>query len=541
MKILKSIFPAIAVCCFGQITAQTIQAWQSNDNNQFQQSTVQLFEGSSSRTAKIVLNENEKFQTIDGFGWTMTQGGAKLIMEMTEEKRMELLKDLYSSDGLYSEIVRIGLGATDLSEYPYTYEDTRGSFSLVGPDSTYLFPVLKLIKGINPNIKLLATPWTAPKWMKTNNSYIGGSLSNLRHSDYADYLVNYCLAMKKQGLPISLLSIQNEPLAQYNNPSMTYTQTGMYNFANVLGPKLIAAGLSDVKLIGYDHNCDNTNFPIRVAESEYISGTAFHLYAGDISAMSTVYDATGKDVYFTEQYSSGTGYSQSDFNWHIKNIMVGAVVNMSKATFQWNAAARHTGNGKYEPHTDGGCDNCMPAVTINGNAYSKNTAYYTVAHLSKVVRAGAQRIGTTLEGVARYLDVAAFNNNDGTRSLVVHNANSAQRQIAVEHNGTYFHYTIGSWATLSFLWDSDNTGIKDVNSGIPMSVFPNPTNNILNIKFETAENRKYELFSASGAKISGGCLDNMSNVIDMTEAAPGIYILKLQQNNAVGYTKIIKE
>lgn len=527
--------------CRFSLSSQTISSWRSDDNACFvPQNSIQFQAGNGKYSAKIIIDDNVHYQTIDGFGWTMTQGAAKLIMGMAEQDRISLLNDLYSTAGLCSEIVRIGVGATDLSEYPYTYEDSKGKFSLEGPDLTDLIPVLKLIKNINPNIKFLATPWTAPKWMKTNGSYTGGQLREFYREEYADYLVKYCLAMKEQELPISFLSIQNEPLAEHNNPSMKYTANDMYAFANILGPKMKTAGLENIKLIGYDHNCDNTDFPIRVAESEYINGTAFHMYKGDINTMFTVYNATDKDVYFTEQYSSGTGHSQSDFNWHIKNIMIGSLNNMSKATFAWNAAAKHTGNGQYEPHTNGGCSDCMGAVTINENTYSKNTTYYTIAHLSKVVRAGAKRIGITKEGTAQNLDVVAFNNNDGTMSLIVHNASGTSRNIEIALADNYFYYTIGSWTTVSFLWKSDVTGINNISSNSTVSVFPNPVNDVVNVRFDTQENRSYELFSISGNKMLDGKMNDISNTIDMENLSTGVYLLKIQHKSDSYYSKIIK-
>ena len=190
------------------------------------------------------------------------------------------------------------LGQTDI---------TLANFNLTA-DQAAMIPLLKQILQINRNIKLLATPWSAPVWMKDNNSTIGGSLNPLYYQAYANYFVRYIQAMKAEGIPVYAITPQNEPLNPNNNPSLVMTAAQEATFIkNNLGPAFATAGIT-TKIIGYDHNCDRPDYPLDVlndaAVRQYIDGSAFHLYAGDISALSQVHNAwPTKNIYFTEQYT----------------------------------------------------------------------------------------------------------------------------------------------------------------------------------------------------------------------------------------------
>lgn len=208
----------------------------------------------------------------------------------------------------------------------------------------YLIPVLQQIVQINPNVKFLASPWSAPAWMKTTyngkQQLRGGKLKKEHFVDYAQYILNYFKEMEKLGLKFHSMTIQNEPLTEHNWPSMYMSKEDQYDFVeNYLGPILTNNGYGYIKLIGYDHNCDNTEYPIYVARSQYIEGSAFHLYGGSIAALSTVYNATKKSVYFTEQWTDGNGDFGSDFAYHLQQIMLGTVNNMGKIALEWNVAS----------------------------------------------------------------------------------------------------------------------------------------------------------------------------------------------------------
>ena len=408
-----------------------------------------------STTSTITVNSSETYQEIDGFGFTLTEGSAEVIMSLTSEKQEELLYDLFNPEtGIGVSVIRLGIGATDLSSYVYSYNDNDGDtdmseFSLEGPDTQYTIPVLLKALAINPDIKVMAAPWSAPEWMKLDNNY----LNNDYYSAYALYFVKYLQAMQAYGIDIWAVTPQNEPLNTTNNPSMGMTQEDQYTFVNnYLGPQLESAGFGDVKIICYDHNCDNTEFPIYVSQSSYVDGSAFHLYGGDISAMTTVYDATGKDVYFTEQYTASTGDFQGDFSWHLRNVLIGAPNNYSKTVLEWNLA----NNSSMGPHTEGGCDTCLGAITVeNSTSYTKNVAYYIIAQASKFVKPGAVRLGCS----STSLPAIAFKNTDGSYVVICHNENTDYTHTTtITIDGQSFSYEIPAGSAATFVWGVSDSG-----------------------------------------------------------------------------------
>ncbi|MCL2650142.1 MAG: RICIN domain-containing protein [Candidatus Azobacteroides sp.] len=455
------LFILFGLCLFlmQQIVAQTtVQSWQtsSNQSKRFErQSDVDFKDGSGSNSIKINIDETTTYQTIDGFGWAMTQGSAYWLMQLTQANRTAILKELFSLEDndqyTASSSMRIAIGASDLGQGVYTYRDNQSApFSLAGPDLDYLIPVLKEVVAINPNIRIMASPWTAPPWMKTNNAYIGGNLRTDCYAAYADYFLNYFQAMEDQGIKIYAVTIQNEPLHDGNNPSMYMSKEQQYDFAqNYLGPKMAASKFKDVKIIGYDHNCDNTDYPIYVAQSQYVEGTAFHLYGGSIEAMTTVYNATKKSVYFTEQWTGGNADFASDFNYHMQYVQLGSVRNYGKTAYAWNVAS----DQNWQPHTNnGGCDLYKGAITINSStkAITRQPTFYTAAQMSKVAKQGALRIKST-SGDSDLLE-AAFANPDGSAGLVVFNKGGAQKSFDVVFNGKYCSYTLAGNTVASLIW-----------------------------------------------------------------------------------------
>lgn len=426
-------------------------AWitSPSGNRLMEQQAEQSWQTGSATAQCLTLSPATEYQTIDGFGWMLTEGSAKLMSGIHKTYRAQLIEELYSiENGLGAQIVRIAIGACDLSDSDYTYsmskDETLANFSLAGPDADYLIPVLKEIKAVNPGIKILATPWTAPVWMKTNNGYVGGELQKSYYALYAQYFVKYLQAMEAEGLPVWAITPQNEPLHDGNNPSMKFNQEDEYSFVETyLGPALANAGFGHVKIIGYDHNCDNKAFPVRVAQSQYCDGSAFHLYGGSIDAMKYVYDRTGKDVYFTEQYT-GDGDFQGDFSWHIENVMLGSLNNMSRCAIEWNLAS----DANFGPHTDGGCTTCKGAVTIGSKVTSRNASYYIVAAMAKVCRTGAKRIAVS--GAGNFL-ATAWHNPDGSIGVVAYNKSGSAQTLSIKLDSQFVKYSVPAGATVSVL------------------------------------------------------------------------------------------
>lgn len=389
----------------------------------------------------ITIDSNTVYQEIDGFGCTLTGGSARLILNLPGAQGDALLYELFGSSGnaIGLSYLRLSVGASDLDEKVFSYDDLPpgqtdaglAGFSLA-PDRKALLPVLKRILAINPGIKLAASPWSAPAWMKTNGSSKGGSLKPEYYGVYAAYLARYIQAMKAEGINIDALTVQNEPLNPDNNPSMAMSAAEQALFIReYLGPEFAKAGIK-TKILIYDHNCDRPEYPLAVladkGAAKYVDGSAFHLYSGDISAMSSVHDAhPDKHVYFTEQWVSGSGDFSGDFKWHLENVLIGAVRNWSRNVLEWNLAS----DPGYGPHTEGGCDACLGAVTL-GADIRRNTAYYVLAHASKFVRPGSRRIGSDLPAA---LPNAAFRTPSGEVVLIVLNKSQEPAGFGIRYQG----------------------------------------------------------------------------------------------------------
>ncbi|MFM2361027.1 MAG: hypothetical protein RLY16_3020, partial [Bacteroidota bacterium] len=368
------------------------------------QSGILGFVSNTNNYGTITVDSNSQYQTVDGFGYTLTDGSATLINGLPAATKQNLLQELFSNTGLGVSYLRISLGASDLSANTYSYNDLpagatdvdQNNFDLQ-PARVDLIPILKSILLINPNIKILASPWSAPVWMKTNGNTMGGELQPQYYGAYAKYFVKYIQQMKAEGINIDAVTVQNEPQHGGNNPSMVMSADQQRDFIkNALGPAFQAASIT-TKIIVWDHNCDNSNYPISIlndaAAKQYIDGSAFHLYNGDIGALSAVHDAhPDKALYFTEQWTGANGSFAGDLQWHVKNVVIGSMRNWSRNALEWNLAADQA----YNPHTVGGCTECKGALTISGTNVYRNVSYYIIGHASKFVPAGSKRIASNL-------------------------------------------------------------------------------------------------------------------------------------------------
>ena len=460
-------------------TAGTSEAWATNSSKRMEHQQEQALSATTKAATRITLNPEQTYQTIEGFGWMLTQGSAKLLMQLPAADRHALLEELYGVDGLHASMVRVAIGACDLSESSYTYADTKNetlsNFAIATQDLNTVIPVLQEILTINPKVKVLAAPWTAPVWMKENttghNGYTGGKLKTEYYDLYAEYFCKYIEAMDLWNIPIWGISVQNEPLNRSNNPSMTWTKETMYSFiAGKLGPKMKDAGYGHIRIIAYDHNCDVTDFPIHVAKSKYVYGTAFHLYAGDISALSTVYNSTGKPVLFTEQYTGKDGDFSGDLSWHVQNVVIGSLNNMSSTALEWNLCS----DPNYSIHTSGGCNTCKGALTVNGSSVaSRNVSYYIIGHASRVIDSGAQRIAAS--STADNLSYTAACNPDGSIGVVAYNESNQGRLLAIALPDTdgsivFSNHTLPAKGVLSVrIRPSDWTAVQKVSTVVPIT------------------------------------------------------------------------
>jgi glucosylceramidase len=414
-------------------------------------------QGSAGQT--ITVDSTKTYQTIDGFGYALTGGSAYLINHLAAADRDALLKELFltDSDHIGVSYLRVSIGASDLSANVFSYDDAGSPSSPdtglvhfdLSTDRLDLVPLLKEILALAPHLKILGSPWSAPLWMKENNNSVGGTLQAQYYDVYAQYFVKYIQAMQAEGIHIDAVTPQNEPMNPNNNPSMTLTAQQETDFVKShLGPAFQAAGIG-TKIICFDHNCGNPEFPLAVLSDpdarNAVDGSAFHLYGGDISALTQVHNAyPSKNVYFTEQWVGGPGDFGSDLGWHVRNLIIGAPRNWSRNVLEWNLA----NDPLYQPHTQGGCGNCLGALTI-GASVSRNVSYYIVAHASKFVRPGSVRVDSNIPGS---LQNVAFVTPDGKKVLIVLNDSGGTQTFNIQFNGKYVQASLDGGAVGTFVW-----------------------------------------------------------------------------------------
>jgi len=407
----------------------------------------------------IELDGGQQYQSVDGFGFTLTGGSAQVIGQLPGAKRSELLQELFGTgpDAISISYLRISIGASDLHGEPFTYDDmpegetdrALENFSL--EKDREVLDLLKEILAISPDIKIMGSPWSPPVWMKDNDSFVGGSLQPQYYGTYAQYFVKYLQAMETEGIPVDAITIQNEPMHGGNNPSLLMTALEQAAFIrDHLGPAFETAGLS-TKIVIWDHNCDNPQYPITVLNDPqaypYIDGSAFHLYNGDISALSTVHNSfPQKNLYFTEQYTSSEGSFSGDLQWHIKNVIIGSMRNWSKNALEWNLA----NDPGFGPHTDGGCTVCKGGLTISSSGnIIRNVGYYIIAHASKFVPPGSVRIASNVQG---NLHNVAFRTPDGQIALIVLNDGNQLESFNIKFENKWATTNLGAGSVATYLW-----------------------------------------------------------------------------------------
>ena len=406
------------------------------------QTSILAFTSASNSFQNIEIDPSKTYQNIDGFGYTLTGGSVEVINQLSASKKEALLQELFGNgeNSIGISYLRLSIGASDLNSSVFSYDDlpagqtdiTLSQFSLSKDQA--LVDMLKKILTINPNIKIIATPWSPPVWMKDNGSSKGGSLKPEYYGVYAQYFVKYIQEMKKNGITIDAVTPQNEPLHPGNNPSMYMTAEQQRDFIkNNLGPAFQTASLS-TKIIAYDHNCDKPEYPLTILAdteaSKFVDGSAFHLYAGNILVLNNVHNAyPNKNVYFTEQWTGSTGAFSGDLLWHTKNVVIGSMRNWSKIALEWNLA----NDASFGPHTPGGCTECKGAITINNSeTFTRNVGYYIIAHASKFVPQNSVRIASTQPG---NLATVAFKREDGKVVLIVENDGNNAESFNIRING----------------------------------------------------------------------------------------------------------
>jgi len=413
----------------------------------------------------IEVDPAQRFQTMVGFGAAITDSSAWVIQHtMQPAQRATLMNELFGHgpNGLGFEFTRLTIGASDFSLKHYSLDDVPkgqtdmklAAFSLA-PVREDVVPVVRQALAVNPELKVMASPWSAPAWMKTTGSPYKGDLKPAMYDVFAHYLLKYVEGMQAEGVPIFALTLQNEPHFEPDNyPGMHMDPAARAAvIAHHLGP-LLAVKAPQTQIFDWDHNWDHPEEPMGVladpAARRYVSSVAWHCYDGTPDAQSPVHAAyPDKDVWLTE-CSGGEWMAKWDavLPWIMHNLVIGATRNGARGVLMWNLAL----DENHGPHA-GGCSDCRGIVTIDSHtgAVTRNVDYYAFGHASRFVRQGAQRIATSDSG-NKELESVAFRNPDGSIALIVSNGSATAQAFSVGFAGSALRYELPPHSVVTLSW-----------------------------------------------------------------------------------------
>ena len=464
------------------------------------------FDTAGSRPAQMIdVDPGQRFQSMDGFGASITDSAAELLHQLPSEQRDRVMTEIFHpTQGIGMSLLRQPIGGSDMiNEEHYTYNDLpAGQTDLpmarfsVAHDEAQILPLLRRARELNPALKVIGSPWGQPAWMKANNSVIGGRLKDdpAIYRAYARYLLKFVQAYQAAGVSIYALTVQNEP---QNRMPKGYAGTDMpvaqqVAVINELGPMLRDNGLGAVKIMSYDHNWaehpddiasansmgvdPEPDYPydiLRSSAAQWVAGTAYHCYYGDSAAQTALHNAfPTKDVWLTE--CSGfhgpddqfPKYFADTLKWHADNLGIGSTRNWGKSVVNWSLALDSRGN----PHR-GGCGDetgwCTGVIAIDGSTVTRNAEYYTLGHLSRFVQPGAVRIASTNAGD---LHNVAFTNPDGSTALFVANTGGSTQAYGISFNGMVAGASLPAGAIATLTWPAGGATEDTTAPGAPTNL-----------------------------------------------------------------------
>ncbi|MDQ0113794.1 discoidin domain-containing protein [Paenibacillus harenae] len=450
--------------------SNSAQVWLTDvsGNKWLEQQNDVLFEtNQTTNPLAINVDENRKYQEVQGFGAGMTDSSAWLIWnKMSESQRTALMNGLFdSASGIGLSLLRTPMGATDFNASGnYSYNDmpagetdpTLAGFS-IEHDEDYIIPALKEALSLNPSMKIMATPWSPPGWMKTSDSMIGGTLKEGYYDELANYFVKYVQAYDNAGVPVSYVTPQNEPMGTPTYPGMFLSAYQESALIKEMGEAFAANHIS-TKILAWDHNWDVPSYPEKIFSdpdaSQYAVGTGWHIYSGNPITQTLVHnDYPGKEVFITE----GTGgiwqaNDQEAFYDSLNTWIINGMRNWADGVILWNIALDPE-RGPLNSDTDGEAW-VRGLLTINpdNGEVTKNVDYYALAHASKFVKTGAYRIYSNTFGEGSIENVA-FQNPDGSKVLIAYNSGSDSKTFSVADGTQTFDYTLNAGNAVTFKWE----------------------------------------------------------------------------------------
>jgi len=446
---IKALGLAVCLMAAAGVRAQSARVLTtSGDRSQSLKLSSVKAKGNDARDA-IVVSDNRR-QEIDGYGYAITYAAAHELMRMNPDEHRALIERTFSPEKGYGvSYVRISLGCNDFSSGEFSLcdipSDDLRDFALSKDDIDYVIPILKEILAVNPDVKIIAAPWTPPHWMKVfeqpadfDDPWTSGHLNQQYRRLYGEYFVKFIRAMAGHGIKIHAVSPQNEPLNPGNSASLVMPWDEQADFVKEgLAPALKAAGLkTKIYLFDHNYNYDNIpsqqNYPVKAYDrmgtgfpgEELVAGAAYHSYGG------SVWDITGpvvkgrpdKELIFTEA-SIGTWNDGRNLNRRLAHdmdeLVIAPALNDFRGSLVWNFMLDTTG----APNRPKGCRTCYGAIDLdvdNPEVFTLNSHYYIMAHASDAVRPGARRLDTTgwsHDGVS----YAAFANPDGSVGVLISN------------------------------------------------------------------------------------------------------------------------
>jgi len=468
--LLATVIAALAATVGVPAHAQDVSVWITTADHAtaLKPSTTARFGNEKAAKLSIAVDDAQRFQEMVGFGASLTDSSAWLIQnKLDADQRDALLKELFGREGngLGLSFSRLTIGASDFSRHHYSLDDPPDGkpdpelkhFS-IDENRGDVIPVARAMLAVNPQLKIMASPWSAPGWMKDSNSLIQGRLLPKYYDAFSRYLLKYVDAYAAEGVPIFALTVQNEPDYEPKDyPGMRLNAPARARLiGDHLGPMIARRGNGPL-LFDWDHNWDKPEEPLGVlsdpAAGKYVDAVAWHCYGGDVAAQSPVHDAfPEKDAYMTE--CSGGDWEpvrSGGLPLQAKNIIIRSARNWARGALFWNLALDEK-NGPYA----GGCHTCRGVVTIDSRtgAITRTDEYYALAHASRFVRPGAHRIASTESGGD--LDNVAFRNaDDGSLVLLVTNAAKQARRFSVGQGDRRFTYTLPPRSLATFVWKPD--------------------------------------------------------------------------------------
>ncbi|MFF4823049.1 ricin-type beta-trefoil lectin domain protein [Streptomyces sp. NPDC001312] len=419
----------------------------------------------------ITVAENTRYQTFTGGGASFTDTAAWLMNSsgaLSQATRDATMRKLFSpTDGIGLSFLRNPMGASDLARNGYTYDDVPAGQSdpslakfSIAHDLADVVPLTRQALQLNPALTVMASPWTAPAWMKDSGQLGGGWLKAEDYGAYAAYFVKYLQAYRDQDVPVAYVTAQNEPTCCSGYPSMSWNASGLAYFTkSELLPKLQSAGLS-TKVLAHDWNWDTydsyaaqTVDDAAVRAHPNFGGIAWHGYGGNVAQQTTVHNRYPQLDAFGTEHSGGTwiGHQQRE---DMLNI-VDYTRNWAKSVTKWSLAV----DQNMGPH-NGGCGTCTGLVTVhNGDGRSGQVdytvEYYDMGHLTKFVRPGAQRIASTASSAVPNV---AWRNPDGGKSLIAYNDATTAKTVTINWGSQHATYSLPGRTSATFTWSGTQSG-----------------------------------------------------------------------------------